>query len=272
MENLPPVASDYISPDRPPGLVSRSLPALTFYSRLAWIVWRASRKALAGVYDDKEWIKSSLDTVAAIEAIGGQIVIENVAAFAGVGGPAVIVGNHMSTLETFVLPSVLVPHRRMTFVVKRELVEMPVFKHVMISRQPVVVGRANPREDLKTMMEEGEARLRAGMSLVVFPQTTRAASFTPAEFNSIAVKLARRAGVPVLPLALRSDCWGIGKRIKDCGPIRPDLPVRFTFGEAMQVTGNGRETHESIVRFISEHLRSWDVPVHEEAESEGGAD
>ncbi len=261
MDTLPPVAYDYLSPARKPGLIARACPGLAFYSRIAAVVVKASRKAKAGRYDDREWIKSSLAVVEAIESVGGRLVIENVAAFSGLSGPAIVVGNHMSTLETFVLPSVLASHRRATFVVKRELVEMPVFKHIMISRQPVVVGRENPREDLRTMMEEGEARLRGGMSLIVFPQTTRAASFTPAEFNSIAVKLARRAGVPVIPLALRSDLWGIGRCLKDCGPVQPDLPVRLSFGDPIEVTGNGREAHEAVVRFITGRLRDWGVPV-----------
>ncbi|MGH8020736.1 MAG: lysophospholipid acyltransferase family protein [Opitutaceae bacterium] len=269
-ETPPPVANDYVSPVRKPGLIAQAFPGLAFYSRIGAVVVKASRKAKAGRYDDREWIKSSLATIRAIEAVGGRLVIENVAAFSRLPGPSIVVGNHMSTLETFVLPGVLVPHRRATFVVKRELVEMPVFKHVMISRRPVVVGRTNPREDLRTMMEEGEERLRAGMSLVVFPQTTRAASFTPAEFNSIAVKLARRAGVPVVPLALRSDLWGIGKRVKDCGPVQPDLPVRFSFGEPIEVTGTGRDAHETVVRFISGRLHDWGVPIIERTAAEEG--
>ncbi|BET66463.1 lysophospholipid acyltransferase family protein [Opitutales bacterium ASA1] len=261
METLPAIASAHVTPMRHPSLLARTMPGAVFYGRLASIVWRASRKARNGRYDDRAWIASSLEVVEAIEAIGGRIVVENVDAIARLTGPAVIVGNHMSTLETFVLPSVIGTHRRLTFVVKRELVEMPVFKHVMISRNPVVVGRAHAREDLKTMLEEGEARLRAGISLVVFPQTTRAASFTPAEFNSIAVKIAKRADVPVVPLALRTDLWGIGTRIKDCGTIQPDLPVRFAFGEPMRVQGNGREAHEAVVRFVSDRLTDWGVPV-----------
>jgi 1-acyl-sn-glycerol-3-phosphate acyltransferase len=244
METLPAIASAYVTPARHPSLLARTVPGAVFYGRLASIVWRASRKARNGRYDDRAWIASSLEVVDAIEAIGGRIVVENVEAIARSSGPMVIGA-----------------HRRLTFVVKRELVEMPVFKHVMISRNPVVVGRAHAREDLKTMLEEGEARLRAGISLVVFPQTTRAASFTPGEFNSIAVKIAKRADVPVVPLALRTDLWGIGARIKDCGTIRPDLPVRFAFGEPMRVQGNGREAHEAVVRFVSDRLLDWGVPV-----------
>ncbi len=256
-----PVSVDYRSPDARLGLVARLSPGLRFYPGLARIVWRASRKARRGVYDDRQWVGSSMETVRLLEAVGARLHIENMAVVAAVGRPAVYIGNHMSTLETFVLPAILRPHGPLTFVVKRQLVEMPVFKHIMRSRQPVVVGRANPRDDLKVVLEEGEARLRAGMSVVVFPQTTRAADWAPDDFNTIGVKLARRAGAPIVPLALRSDAWGIGARFKDCGPIRPGLPVRFAFGEPLVVTGNGREQHEAVVRFLAARMAAWGVPT-----------
>lgn len=260
MEKIPsPFATDYVSPPVAAGWLRRTFPSLSFYPSLFGIVWRASRKARRGRYTDEEWVKSSIEVMRLVLAHGVAVRVENLAPFAGLDGPAVVVGNHMSTLETFLLPGMLRPHRPMTFVVKRQLIEAPVFGHVMRSRNPVVVGRASAREDLRTMLEEGEARLRAGISLVVFPQTTRSAAWNPGEFNSIGVKLARHAGVPVVPLALRSDFWGVGRLVRDVGPIRPELPVRLAFGAPIAVTGNGREAQEAVVRFIADHADAWGI-------------
>lgn len=262
-------AQDYRSPaGRQPGWLCRSLPGAVFYPRLFGIVWRAAGLAKRGRYDDAAWVGSSVETIRLLESIGAHVTVENIAAFRDLTGPCVVLGNHMSTLETFVLPALLQPIRPVTYIVKRQLVDMPVFRHVMQARAPIVVGRAHPREDLKIMLEEGEARLRAGISVIVFPQKTRAATFTPAEFNSIGVKLARRAGVPVVPLALRSDAWGLGRLIKDMGPIRPEKPVRFAFGAPLTVSGNGREAQEATLRFIVGTLRSWDVPVLESTDDQ----
>ena len=265
MHPTSPYAQDYVSPPGRPGWYSRTFPSAAFYPRLFGIVWRAAALAKRGAYDDIAWIGSSSETVQLIESLGGRVQVENLAAYARLSGPAVILGNHMSTLETFVLPTILRPFRPVTFIVKKQLVDMPVFKHVMRTRSPIVVGRAHPREDLRIMLEEGEARLRAGMSIIVFPQKTRAASFTPAEFNSIGAKIAKRAGVPIVPLALRTDAWGLGSLVKDMGPIRPECPVRFAFGEPITVTGNGRDAQDATVRFIVDKLRSWNVPVLEPA-------
>ena len=57
----------------------------------------------------------------------------------------------------------------------------------------------------KAVLEGGKQRLQKGISIIVFPQTTRTVRFEPENFNSIGVKLAQRAKVPIIPLALRTD-------------------------------------------------------------------
>jgi 1-acyl-sn-glycerol-3-phosphate acyltransferase len=260
-------AADYVSPTRRPGWFRRAFPGFVFYVGFCRIVVQASRKARRGAYDDAAFVASSAETIRLLESLGTRFTIENVAAFDRLNGPAVVIGNHMSTLETFALACMVLPHRPVAFIVKRALVETPIFKHVMLAVRPIVVGRASAREDLRTVTEEGEAMLRAGRCVVVFPGRTRLAAWKPAEFNSLGVKLAKRAGVPVIPLALRTDAWGIGKRIKDCGPIRPELPVHFAFGDPISVTGNGRDAQEAVVRFITGRMQAWGVPVIEGSEA-----
>jgi len=163
----------------------------------------------------------------------------------------------MSVLETLVLPCIIQPFREATFVVKKSLVDYPVFKHVMRSRDPVLVGRKDPREDLLSVMAGGRERLAQGRSIIIFPQTTRSSEFDPEQFNSIGVKLAARSGVPVVPIALKTDAWGVGRLLKDFGKIHPETTVHFCFGNPLVITGNGRVEHESIVRFIQEKLAKW---------------
>ena len=169
----------------------------------------------------------------------------------------VFVSNHMSILETFVLPCLIQPYRDVTFVVKESLLSFPFFKHVMRNRNPIVVGRANPREDLRTVLEEGQNRLDANISVIIFPQTTRSNNFDAKQFNSLGVKLAKRSNVPVIPVALKTDAWGVGHRFKDFGKIRPAKSVHIAFGDQMLVQGSGKEEHKFIVDFIAEKLDSY---------------
>lgn len=268
--SLPFADGTYRSPPSRPGLFARSFPGLRFYTLLASIVWRAASRAKRGRYDDAAWSASSLDVVRALECVGVTLDIRGVERFAALDRPCVFVGNHMSTLETFVLPVVIAPQRPVTFVVKEELVRVPVFGHVMRSRDPILVGRANPREDLTAVLEGGAARLREGTSVIIFPQTTRTALFDPSQFNSIGVKLARRAGVPVVPLALKTDAWGTGRLVKDIGRIEPSREVRLLFGEPLEIAGHGGREQQRVVEFIAHALRTWGARIAETPAARAG--
>ncbi|HYQ48117.1 MAG TPA: lysophospholipid acyltransferase family protein [Thermodesulfovibrionales bacterium] len=217
-----------------------------------------SRKAVKGMYPAEVWAESSYDIVRALENIGTRISVTGMDNLRKFGGPAVFIANHMSTLETFVLPCIIQPIKPVTFVVKQSLVDMPVFGPVMRSREPILVGRSNPREDLKAVLEGGTTRLQAGQSVIIFPQSTRSTTFKPEEFNTLGIKLALKAKVPVVPIALKTDAWGIGRIAKDFGAIDPGKRVHFAIGEPMTIQNRGTEEHQEIITFIRGKLEQWE--------------
>jgi 1-acyl-sn-glycerol-3-phosphate acyltransferase len=232
-------------------------PSWVFHMKNMGVVIRGSKLSRKGNYAGDAWAQSSLNVTYALESVGVTIRIENLHAFRDLDTPCIFVGNHMSTLETFVLPCLIRPSRRVTFVIKESLVTYPFFKHVMISRSPIVVGRSNPREDLRNVMVQGEERLRNGMSVIIFPQTTRILAFDKKQFNSMGVKLAKRAQVPVVPIALKTDAWGVGKWMKDFGKIDPAKTVRIAFGNPLDVGGNDKAAHQAVIDFITKKLDAW---------------
>ncbi|MGC9452469.1 MAG: lysophospholipid acyltransferase family protein [Oceanipulchritudo sp.] len=249
--------ADYETSGHPVSPCGRLFPTPAFYSRVSLQVFLASFRARRGRFDDYRWHRASLKVRRAFERAGARVSIRGTGHIARLEGPCLFIGNHMSTAETFLLASMILPFRPVTFVVKRSLVEYPVFKHVMRSRDPVVVGRSNPREDLKAVIGGGQERLKAGISIVIFPQHTRTVEFDRESFNTIGVKLARRAGVPVIPLALKTNAWSNGKWLKDYGPFHPEESVHFEFGEPIRVGNNEREVHEAVIAFIESRLEQW---------------
>ncbi|AQV02945.1 MULTISPECIES: lysophospholipid acyltransferase family protein [Desulfococcus] len=236
---------------------SRAFPDLSFYARFLFIVYRASVKAERGLYDGSDWTRSSFDTLRALERVGVAFEITGVEHLKALRVPCVIIGNHMSVMETTVLPGIVQPVKPVTFVVKKSLLAYPFFRYVLKSRDPIAVTRTHPRRDFKTVLEEGMIRLRQGISIIVFPQTTRTRRFEPSQFNSIGIKLAQRAEVPVVPLALMTDAWENGRCFKDFGRIDPLKKVRFAFGEPLWVQGRGADEHRAVIRFIEEKLETW---------------
>lgn len=250
-------SGNYCTPERRCGWFARRFPSLAFYSQVAPIVLSVAWRSRKGCFDDADFQRASTAIVRVSEACGAQIQVRGSEHIAAVKRPCVLIGNHMSTAETFMLPAILMHHLKICFVVKKGLVEYPVFKHIMIHQRPVVVGRDNPREDLRTVLDSGSEALANGRSVIVFPQTTRTPDFDPTQFNSIGVKLARKAGAPVVPFALQTNAWGSGKWFKDVGPFRPEIPVRFAFGPAREVEGSGKSTQQDVIDFIRSHLAEW---------------
>jgi len=250
--------SDYTYLTRPTevGILSRTLPSLTFYSRFLTEVYTSALRAKRGVYDDESWYASSINVVRGLESVGISFSVKGLEHVAAVEGPVLFIANHLSVMETVVLPSIILPYRPLTFVVKQSLLEVPIFKHVLTATDPIAVTRTNPRHDLKTVLEQGVERLSRNFSIVIFPQTTRA-PFDPDQFSSIGVKLAKRAQVKVVPLALLTDAWKNGRWVKDFGRIVPQRRVYFEFGAPISVEGKGNDEQQHIIDFIQSRLALW---------------
>ena len=233
-------------------------PSLSFYPRFLMEVYRSAGKAKQGLYDNETWQRSSINVLRALESVGVGFDVQGLEHIRAVDGPVLFIGNHLSVMETVVLPSWILSYKPFTYVIKQSLLEVPIFKRVMAAVEPIAVTRTNPRQDLKAVLEQGVERLSRGLSIVIFPQTTRTA-FNPEQFSSIGVKLAKRSGVPIVPLALLTDAWENGKISKDFGRIVPSRSVHFAFGNALTVEGKGNEEHQAVIDFIQSHLARWEI-------------
>lgn len=257
MEYLPVENFRYDTTPQRISLFSRIAPSLSFYARFLWIVAKSAYKAKRGQFNDSDWNKSSLSVLMCLESVGMRFSFSGIDHLKNLDGPCVFIGNHMSILETLILPCVIQPIRKVTFVVKESLLKYPVFKYIMASRNPVSVTRTQPREDLKRVMSGGVERIEGGISVIVFPQTTRSYVFDRQQFSTIGVKLAKKAKVPIVPIALKTDAWQNGNILKDFGKLNVGKTVHIAFGSPILVTGKGSEEHDTVIAFIEDKLQQW---------------
>ncbi len=243
-----------------PSISKKSFASFRFYTKIIKVVKFANGQTKQKIYDRYNWVASSLAILEAAESVGIKVSVKGMKNLTEFDGPAVIIGNHMSTLETLLLPSLIQPVKTVIYVIKKELTDFPLFGPVAAARHPIVVGRTNPREDLKIVMEEGSKNLQMGRSIIIFPQKTRSAQFDRSSFNSLGIKLAKKNNVPVIPLALITDAWGNGNIIKEMGKIDPNKKVFFEFGNHLNIEGNGSEQHEAVLNFISQKFNEWGRP------------
>lgn len=238
---------------------------LYFLIRYSKIILKCRRFALDGVYDRHHWAMTSNWIFKLLEDCGAKFKITGLNnILKHKDEPTVYIANHMSTLETMVLPSIIAPTKPVTFVVKDSLLTFPFFGPVMTARDPIAVGRVNPREDYKKVMTEGERLLKEGTSIIIFPQSTRDTVFDEKKFGSLGIKLAAKAGAKVVPIAVKTDFWGNSKSpVKDLGPLDRSKDVMMDIGEPMSIEKRGNEEHKQIIEFISSRLKKWGGEVKE---------
>lgn len=230
-----------------------------YYLQLFRIIYTGHRFSLQGKFDRKGWSELSHGVMKAVEGCGGVIHISGADHLRGLHGPAVYVSNHMSVIETLLIPClVLTFNAYLSTVVKQSLMKYPYFNTVLKQFDAITVTRENPRKDLKTVLTKGEEILKRGWAVSVFPQSTRSTRVDPDDFNTLGVKLAKKAGVPIVPLALKTDFLKPGKIFRDLGRLDRSKKIYFKFGEPLRVEGNGRETHERILCFITSTLKQWE--------------
>ncbi|MCP5097939.1 MAG: 1-acyl-sn-glycerol-3-phosphate acyltransferase, partial [Chloroflexi bacterium] len=197
------------------------------------------------------------DVLQAVERSNGRFHITGLNHLHNLKDPVVFVSNHMSALENNIFPCLIAPFMPVTFVVKASLLRYPFFGKMIASQNPIALGRVNPREDLKKVMEQGCERLQNGISIIVYPQGTRTMDFDPSTFNSLGVRLAKKAGVQVIPVAVKTDFWQNGRFLRDFGPIKREQPIHIAFGAPIDVSSNSKVAHRQALDFICTHVSEW---------------
>jgi len=243
-----------------PGRESR-LHRLLLRSRIYYIIGflkvilRYREETLSGRFNTATWSRAAMDCFRLMESCGGIFNITGLDKPRSVSGPVVFIANHMSTMETLILPALVFPEKNAIFVIKQQLRDLPLFGPYV--QDCIAVTRKSPADDFKQVMTLGAEKIAQGFSVIIFPQATRSTVFKPEKFNTLGVKLARRAKVPVIPVALKTDFWGTGSLIKDFGPINSGQTIHVEYGPPITVSGSGKNEHAQIVAFIKSRLLGW---------------
>ena len=231
--------------------------AFSFYKDFLKVVLFLRKAILKEKWTEELYIQCCFQIIRIVEKFGGRFEIKGLDNLRKEEGPFVFVGNHMSTLETLIFPAIIGSLLDVTYVVKKSLVTNFIFGPIMRSRDPIAVERKDPKKDLDLVLTKGVELLSGGRSVLIFPQATRTTIFEPDKFNSLGIKLAKRAGVSVIPIALKTDFWENGKLISTIGNVYPGRTVHIEFGAPVKIDGAGKKEHEQIVAFIKSCFDNW---------------
>ncbi len=136
-------------------------------------------------------------------------------------GPVIFMSNHQSNFDILALLSSM--PRQLHWIAKKELFEIPVFGPSMRRGGYIPLDRGDGRKALQSM-DEAAATIRQGKSVVMFPEGTRSTDLKLLPFKRGGFILARKAGVPVIPVTINGS-----------GRVNPPNRIRLYSGDILMV-------------------------------------
>ncbi len=163
-------------------------------------------------------------------------------------GGAIIMCKHQSTWETLAFRG-LFP-RTQAWVLKRELMWVPVLGWAMAMVHPIAIDRSAGRKAIKQIVDQGKAMLGGGRNVIIFPEGTRTAPGERRRYGIGGGILAVKAQAPVIPVAHNAGVfWARRGILKYPGVIQvvigpPIDPAGKDAGELMTIVEDWIEGHQ----------------------------
>lgn len=166
-------------------------------------------------------------------------------------GPAIVLSKHQSAWETIALRAILPPPQ--TWVLKRELMRVPIFGWAVGVFDPVAIDRSAGRAAVRQLLDQGMEAIKKGRWIVIFPEGTRVAPGERKPYGGGGAMLAEKSGRPVIPIAHNAGIfWGRRSLLKQPGVI--DLvigqPIRSEGRRASEINREAEDWIESTVAYL----------------------
>lgn len=169
-------------------------------------------------------------------------------------GPCVLVANHASYLDGIALKAVL--PARFSFVIKKEVSRVPIAGLLLRRIGSAFVDRFNRHAggvDARRLFKAADA----GQALVFFPEGTFRAQPGLGKFQTGAFAIAVRAGLPIVPVAIRGTrrCLPAGRLLPRPGRIEVQVLAPIPpLGEDMRaaLTAGRDEARARILAVLDE--------------------
>jgi len=146
-------------------------------------------------------------------------------------GAVIVAAKHQSTWDTFTLP---IYFRDFSYILKRELLFLPLFGWCLMAAEQIAIDRAKGRKVMPQLVAKAKTLFSENRQLFIFPEGTRRPAGAPPAYKFGVAMIYQATDVPVLPVALNVGLFWPRRGFL----IRPGVAVI----EFLPVIGPGLDT------------------------------
>jgi 1-acyl-sn-glycerol-3-phosphate acyltransferase len=155
-------------------------------------------------------------------------------------GNHIVMSNHTSAWETVAQFLIFPPQ---VWVLKRELLWIPFVGWGLKLLRPIAINRGEGHRAVNQVIDQGKARLRDGLWIIIFPEGTRVVAGETRKFGVSGALLAIASGKSVVPLSHNA-----GKFWPRRGFLKKPGTVRVVIGEPIEPAGKDPRVLNEEVR------------------------
>ena len=149
--------------------------------------------------------------------------------------PCILVSNHQGVWESFFIQTLYFPS---SSIVKKELLFIPFFGWALACLKPIHLTRSKKIVSLKKLIKDGTDKLKNGISLIIFPEGTRARPHKGLKkFSNSCGLLSVKNSVPIVPICHNSGLFWKNRRFnKQSGEVQVRIGAPLYGNNAKDLT------------------------------------
>jgi len=155
--------------------------------------------------------------------------------------------NHLSQFDIFSFQGYFPLNFR--WLAKEELFKIPFLGRAMTNAGAIAINRSQGREAMKSLQKAAE-RIKAGTSILIFPEGTRSADGNLHPFKAGAMLLAIKSGVPLVPIAFIGSYSVLPK---GAFLTRPGA-ITIKIGNPIIVAGSGNKDKQGLAQTVHDKV------------------
>jgi 1-acyl-sn-glycerol-3-phosphate acyltransferase len=155
---------------------------------------------------------------------------------------SIVLLKHSSAWETLAQLKIF---PRQTWVLKRELMWVPILGWVLWLLKPIAIDRRGGSVAVQQVLEQGHERLAAGFWVMIFPEGTRMPVGETRRYGMSGVLLAQAEGLPVVPVSHNAGYFWPRR-----GWLKKPGTIRLVIGPPIETTG-------LEPRVLNERAQTW---------------